>query len=121
LGVTAVLYQYRREVHLTHERVETMMTLCKDQGFTFFLAWGTMLRGWVLAEQGKEVGIAQICQGLTAYQATGSGFFRPYYLGLLDEAYAKGGQTEEGLSVLAEALAVVTKQESVSTRPSCIA
>jgi predicted ATPase/class 3 adenylate cyclase len=109
LGVTAVLYQYRREVHLTHERVEAIMTLCTDQGFTFFLAWGTMLRGWVLAEQGEEVGIAQICQGLTAYQATGSGFFRPYYLGLLAEAYAKEGQAEEGLSVLAEALAVVHK------------
>ena len=109
LGVTAVLYQYRREVHLTHERVEVIMTLCTDQGFTFFLAWGTMLRGWVLAEQGEEVGIAQICQGLTAYQATGSGFFRPYYLGLLAEAYAKEGQAEEGLSVLAEALAVVHK------------
>jgi predicted ATPase len=46
---------------------------------------------------------------LTAYQATGSGFFRPYHLGLLAEAYAKGGQAEEGLSVLAEALAVVHK------------
>ena len=34
---------------------------------------------------------------------------RPYYLALLAEAYGKVGQTEEGLTVLAEALAVVDK------------
>ena len=34
---------------------------------------------------------------------------RPYFLALLAEAYGKAGQTEEGLSVLAEALAIVDK------------
>ncbi len=34
---------------------------------------------------------------------------RPYYLALLAEAYGKGGQAEEGLSALSEALAVVDK------------
>jgi predicted ATPase len=34
---------------------------------------------------------------------------RPYYLALLAEAYGKSGQAEEGLDVLAEALAVVAK------------
>ncbi len=35
--------------------------------------------------------------------------WRPYYLALLAEAYGKVGQVEEGLSVLAEALALVDK------------
>jgi predicted ATPase len=34
---------------------------------------------------------------------------RPYYLALLAEAYGKSGQAEEGLNVLAEALALVAK------------
>ena len=34
---------------------------------------------------------------------------RPHFLALLAEAYGKVGQTEEGLSVLAEALALVDK------------
>ena len=74
------------------------------------MAWGTILRGWALAEQGQgEEGIAQIHQGLAAYRATGAELVRPYYLALLAEAYGKVGQVEEGLDVLAEALASVDK------------
>ena len=61
-----------------------------------------------MAEQGQgEEGIAQTRQGLAVYQATGSELAQPYFLALLAEAYGKGGQAEEGLSVLAEALAAV--------------
>jgi predicted ATPase len=69
-----------------------------------------MYRGWALAEQGQgKEGIAQIRQGLTAYRATGAEMARPYFLALLAEAYGKVGQTDEGLSLLAEALALVDK------------
>jgi len=30
------------------------------QGLALSLAWGTIVRGWVLAQQGKEAGIAQM-------------------------------------------------------------
>jgi predicted ATPase len=45
--------------------------------------------------------------GLAAYRATGAELWRPRHLSLLAEAYWKGEQTEEGLRVLAEALALV--------------
>src|SRR3970040_2924397 len=48
-------------------------------------------------------------QGLASWQATGAELYRSYWLALLAEAYGKAGQTEEGLTVLAEALAVVNK------------
>ena len=49
------------------------MTLSTEQGFPLWSAWGAILRGWALAEQGQEAeGITQIRQGLAAYQATGS-------------------------------------------------
>jgi predicted ATPase len=48
-------------------------------------------------------------QGLAAYRATETELERPYYLALLAEAYGTVEQFEEGLSVLAEALAVVDK------------
>jgi predicted ATPase len=47
-------------------------------------------------------------QGLPAHQATGAEAHRGY-LALLAEAYGKGGQAEEGLTILAEALAAVEK------------
>jgi predicted ATPase len=76
------------------------------------LAWGTILQGWVLAEQGHaEEGITQIRQGLDALRATGTELWRPRGLALLAEAYGKGGQVEEGLTVLAEALAADNKSE----------
>jgi len=45
-------------------------------------------------------------QGLAAWCATGAEALRPYYLALLAEASGKAGQVEEGLHLLAEALAV---------------
>ena len=46
-------------------------------------------------------------QGIAAWQAPGAEVFRPYSLALLAEAYGKAGQAEEGLPLLAEALAAV--------------
>ena len=86
------------------------MTCSIEQGFPFPLAWGTILRGWAVVKQRQgEEGIAQIHQGLAAYRATGSESARPYFLVLLAEALGKAGRTEEGLSALAEALALVDK------------
>src|SRR5215468_7925599 len=44
-----------------------------EQGFPFWVAAGTILRGWALAMQGQgEAGMAQVCQGIAAYRATGA-------------------------------------------------
>lgn len=110
LYYAARLHQARRESQEAQERAETLMTLSHEQGFALTLAWGLIYRGWALAEQGQgEEGIAQIRQGLTAYRATGAEVGRPHFLALLAEACGKGGQTEEGLSALTEALGIVDK------------
>jgi len=89
-----------------------MIALSSEQGFAFWVAWGTILQGWALAEQGQgEEGIAQMRQGLGAFRATGAEMIQPYFLALLTEAYGKTGQVEEGLNLLAEALAVVDQIE----------
>ena len=86
------------------------MALSTEQGFANWLATGTMMRGWALAEQGqREEGITQMHQGLAALRAVGAEIERPSSLALLAEAYGKEGQAEEGLAVLAEALAMVDK------------
>src|SRR5712692_4403087 len=86
------------------------MTLSTEQGFPHWLAEGTILRGWALAEQGQgEEGIAQMRQGLAAWRAMGAELGRPFFLALLAEAYGKVGQTEEDLTVLGEALDVAHK------------
>ncbi|MBI3301640.1 MAG: AAA family ATPase [Deltaproteobacteria bacterium] len=107
LYFAARLHQYRWEKQLTQEQAEAAVTLSTEQGFPEWLAVGTILRGWALAEQGQgEEGIAQMHRGLAAGQATGGELGRSLFLALLAETYGNTGQSEEGLSVLAEALAV---------------
>jgi predicted ATPase len=103
-----LLHQFRREAQAVQERAEALMALSTEQGFPYWLAYGTILRGWALNVQGAGAeGIAQVNQGFVNYQATGGEIHRPYFLGLLADAYGKVGQPEEGLKVLAEALAIV--------------
>jgi predicted ATPase len=110
LSFAATLRQYRREEQATQEQAEALITVATEHGFPQGLQWGTILRGWALAEQGQEEeGIAQIRQGLAGLRATGVETFTPYFLALLAEAYEKAGQIEEGLSMLADALPVRDK------------
>jgi predicted ATPase len=108
LDWVAWLHQLRREPQATQDQAEAAMALCTEQGFAQLLAFGRVLRGWVLAarQQGED-GITHIRQGLAAYQATGAAVGRPQQLALLAEAHGQVGQAEAGLAVLTEALTVV--------------
>ena len=104
----AKLHYYRREDHATHKRVEDAMALSTTHGFPLLLAGSTFLQGWFLATQGMgEEGIVRMHQGLAAWQSTGAEMEGPYLLARLAKGYGMVGQAEEGLHVIAEALAMV--------------
>jgi predicted ATPase len=106
----AMFHQFRRDGKAVQELAEEAITLATEHGFHLILPWATIFRGWALTEQGEvEEGIAQMRQSLAAFRATGTGVGVPLYLSLLAKACGKVGQAEEGLSTLAEALAVVDK------------
>ncbi len=106
LSYAAIVHYFRREWHAAQEQAEAGMALSSERGFPQFFAVGMMTRGWALALQGQgEEGIAQLHQGLAAFRAAGAELDRPRSLTLLVEAYGKRGQIEEGLTILAEALA----------------
>jgi predicted ATPase/class 3 adenylate cyclase len=110
LYFAAMVHHLRPEVPLTQARAEALMAVATDQEFPLHVAQAMPLRGWTLTENGRAAeGIAQIHQGLAAYQVTGATRDRPYYLALLAEASAKVGQTTDGLEALAEALATLAK------------
>lgn len=89
---------------------EEAMALSTEQGFAFWGAWGTILRGRTLAEQGHaDAGMVQMQRGLVAYEATGATVFRPAFLALLAEMYGQVGQYKAGLATLTEALQLVDK------------
>ncbi len=100
-----VLHRLRREGGAAQKQAEAAITLSVEQGFPFYLAVGTLARGWALTEQEQgEEGIAQIRQGLA-----GRDMKRPAYFVILAAAYEKAGPAEEGLRVVAEALAMADK------------
>jgi predicted ATPase len=110
LNLGAKVHLYRREGPAVQLQAEAMLRLANKQEFPYWLAEGTMLRGWALAEQGREEeGITQMRQGLADWRALESGVAASYFLSLPVAAYEKGGQIEEGLTILAEALEIVRK------------
>jgi predicted ATPase len=103
----AWLHRLRRDIHSTAACAQAALTLGTAQGSQYLVAAGTVLLGWALAAQGQhEEGIAQICQGLTAWQVIGTPHMRYWFLALLAEAYGHMGRAEEGLAAIAEALEI---------------
>jgi class 3 adenylate cyclase/predicted ATPase len=105
----AQLNQFRREVQATLERAEAAIALSNEQGFSLWVEYGTPLRAWTLVMQGNtEEGIAQIRQIMTNKPAVANAQW-PIFYALLVEAYGAAGQTEEGLDMVTQALALVEK------------
>lgn len=112
LCYVAALNQMCRDVKKAEDLVEAAITLSTREEFVGWLAMATIIRGRVMFDRGqKGDGIAQMRQGLADNRAISINMLQPYFLALLAEAYGEVGQTEEGLTMLAEALTIVEKGE----------
>jgi DNA-binding SARP family transcriptional activator/predicted ATPase len=112
LSYAAVLHQFCGEVEAVEELAEAAIALSREQGFVLWMGLAMALRGWARAEQGqREEGIEGMRWGLDEYRALSQYITRPHLLTLLAEAYGRAGQAMEGLSLLAEALAVAERGE----------
>jgi tetratricopeptide (TPR) repeat protein len=109
LGSSFWLYSSCQEPAVAQEQAEEVIEIASKQGLAVGLAWATTIRGWALAQQGQgEAGIAQLRQGLAAFQATQQALLT-HHLTLLAEAYDALGEPAAGLAVLDEAAALVEK------------
>jgi predicted ATPase len=105
LSVVATLHSLRQEGPVVREQAEAARVMAREHGFPFFASWAGILQGWALTKQGAVAeGIAQLRQGLAAYRAIGAALGCPHFLGLLAQAYGRAGQTDQGFTVLEEAL-----------------
>ena len=106
LHFTTWVHQLRRELPVMQERIAELVALASQEGFAYWAAQGTMWRGWSLSAQGEHApGIAQMLQALSARRATGASPYRASHFALLAWAHGKAGQVDDGLCVVAEALA----------------
>jgi predicted ATPase len=109
LDSAASLHQLRREPQLVKKREDAVITLSAEREVSYLWVasiWG----GWAVAQQQRGAeGIAQIREGLAAANAGGADLALPWGLALLAEALGNESRAEEALNVLAEALAVSSK------------
>ena len=109
LTFTVWLHLWLGEGQIAQERAEATVALSSEHGFPYFLARGIVQRGGALIVQGQwEEGIAQVRQGLEAYEGERG---LTTHLAWLAEGYGGTGQVEEGLAVVAEALRLVDKND----------
>ena len=102
---------YRREGQAACTLADEAIALSTTQEFPHWLAMGQWMRGQALVELEQwEEGTAQLQQGLEAYRATGAMLStRESGLAELAKGYGCRGQIEEGLRMIAEALAVTNE------------
>jgi DNA-binding SARP family transcriptional activator/predicted ATPase len=107
---TGMLHLLRREARAVREQAQAVVQISEERGFALYLAWGTILQGWALAEQDEiEDGITHMRQGLAAWRTTVAELLLPKHLSFLAKAYGRAGRADEGLVLLAEGLGLVDK------------
>jgi predicted ATPase len=102
-GIAAV---FARDVATACAYANDAVALASEHGFALWAANGRILQGWADAQKGETTtGIARICEGLAAREATGTRVSTPLYLILLADGLGLAGKIEEALGALDDALA----------------
>jgi predicted ATPase len=109
---TCTILCLRGDWSALQQQAEAGIELCSQRGFESILQQSKQNLGYALVQQGQiEAGIAIMHEGLAALQATGAALFSPYYLGLLAHACETAARFEDGLTALAEAIAMLERTE----------
>ena len=113
LCMSAAMHQCRSEPEKTLELSRAAVELALDKSLPYWVAWGSTLEGWAMAEMGHAgEGTQRLRDGIEAYRRTGAELFRPYALALLADACGKSGRIDEALNYLGEALESTHRQDA---------
>jgi predicted ATPase len=114
LYFATMVRQYAREASAVRDGAGATTAIATEHGLSLWSANGLIMGGWARAELGEcQAGIAMLRKGLADWVATGAETHRTYFLGLLTEALRRGGHIEEGLEVIANALAMMDSTGTV--------
>jgi DNA-binding SARP family transcriptional activator/predicted ATPase len=110
LDYASLFHQFRDEPSAAAEKAEESAALCSRYGFSYYLAWTLIIRGWSLAQTGAaHEGVDHIQTGLKTLAEQGAGLRGPYYQTLLAQAFASAGDVDQALTCLSEALLIREK------------
>lgn len=113
----AMLHIYRRDPRRSRAQAEAAIALATEHELPPLLAWARVLRGWAMVQQGPSAeGVAEVREGIAGWSPMGL-VFRPHFLFILADSYARTGQIEEALTILAEALTVTEQTHEGFAEP----
>ena len=108
LWLACELHLYRREVRETAETAEALRVLATEQGLLMYATLGTMLGAWALAGGGQvREALDQLRRGLVTWQDDREAI-APNTVRLAEVCIA-AGEADEGLRLVNEALAQITR------------
>ena len=118
LSFDAWLRQFQGDVDGVRRRAEEAGQFAKEQGFTFWTGWASIMRGWAIGAAGDAAkGAAVIRAGLADWQATGSRLGITYFLFLLADILGRAGDVDDALDILREATMVAVERSEAFWQP----
>jgi predicted ATPase len=112
LDFSASIAHYNRNTAEVEHFASDLIELSTRQNFSYWLATGTIFRGWARSASGDTPqGISWIEEGIEDFRATGVTRAVPYWLALKAEALQLAQRTSEALEAISEAEAVAERSE----------
>jgi class 3 adenylate cyclase/predicted ATPase len=110
LTASAAAHQLRGEPEAALMHADPALSIANEKGFSVYIGWAGILRGWALFEQGGGAeAIAEIRTYTQTAIATGAELLHPYWLALLAGACGRLGQAADGVVAVDDALAEVAR------------
>ena len=107
LGIGSIMLALVGDDIALEERAGQLVAVATEQGFPVWHRHGTIHQGWVKVRNGQLVeGISLLRGGSEARRAAGDEMWTPHFFALLARAYEIGGQIEEAVAALDEALQI---------------
>jgi predicted ATPase len=101
-----------RNEELLAERATELVELCEEQRFPYWLARGRCYSGWIAVHRGEfDYGISQLNEAISTLRASSVALWNIH--GLVAEAYARAGDSENALRHIDTALTVSSKTGEV--------
>ena len=90
--------------------IDEAIAICTEHGFPLWRTAGLILRGWVMAQSGREdEGLAQMREGLATWRGLDAKLFVPRWLILLASALGRTGQQRAAIETIDQALALIAE------------
>jgi predicted ATPase/DNA-binding winged helix-turn-helix (wHTH) protein len=109
LHFAAMMHQCRDDAVSAEAKATEAFEVATAEGYSFWRAGSTIIRGWARVAQGDESSIDEIRRGLDAWLAGGSRTYHAYYLGLLADALLRLNRAEEARCVVDHAFEAIAK------------